>query len=221
MVQLTDVHFRYGDAGFALRVPELRVAAGEALAIVGPSGAGKTTLLHVLAGILLPESGRVRVGEREISALDEHARRAFRVVHMGLVFQEFELLEYLTVLDNVLLPYRIHPALRLDKSARERAAGLAQRLGIEDKLARRPRQLSQGERQRVAVCRALVTGPEVLLADEPTGNLDPDNKERVLDTLIELAGDAGASVLVATHDQELITRFGRVHDVKSFQDVPR
>ncbi len=220
MLHLSDLHFQYGDAGFALRIDELQVSAGESVALVGPSGSGKTTLLHLVAGILTPDTGRVRVDGEDVGALDTAARRAFRVSRIGLVFQEFELLEYLSVLDNVLLPYRIHPALRLDPAARDRARALAERLGIGDKLARRPDSLSQGERQRAAVCRAMVTGPPLLLADEPTGNLDPANKERVLDALFELAAESGATILTVTHDHELLSRFGRVIDLKVFQQPP-
>ena len=223
MVQLTDLHFHYGDAGdagFALRIDELRVAPEESVALVGPSGSGKTTLLHLVAGILTPDAGTIVVDGQDLGALDAAARRAFRVRRIGLVFQEFELLEYLSVLDNVLLPYRIHPALRLDTGARERARALAERLGIGDKLGRMPRSLSQGERQRAAVCRALVTGPPLLLADEPTGNLDPANKERVLDALFELAAESGATILTVTHDRELLPRFDRVVDLKVFQQQP-
>jgi putative ABC transport system ATP-binding protein len=136
------------------------------------------------------------------------------------VFQEFELLEYLSVLDNITLPYRIHPALRLDDAARDRAHSLASRLGIGDKLARLPGQLSQGERQRAAVCRSLVTGPSLLLADEPTGNLDPVNTGLVLDALFELAAESGAALLTVTHDHELLPRFDRVVDFKAFQQPP-
>ena len=220
MVHLTGLHFRYGDAGFALCIDELRVAAGESVALVGPSGSGKTTLLHLVAGILMPNAGRVLVDGEELGSLDTAARRAFRVRRIGLVFQEFELLEYLSVLDNVLLPYRIHPALSLDDAARDRARSLAERLGIGDKLGRLPTSLSQGERQRAAVCRALVTGPPLLLADEPTGNLDPANKERVLDALFELAAESGATILTVTHDHELLQRFGSVVDLKAFQQLP-
>jgi putative ABC transport system ATP-binding protein len=220
MVDITGLRFRYGDQGFALRIDELRVAAGESVALVGPSGSGKTTLLHLVAGILAPDVGEVRVGGENLASLDDARRRAFRVGQIGLVFQEFELLEYLSVLDNILLPYRIHPALRLDPAARERARGLAQRLDIGDKLARRPGSLSQGERQRAAVCRALVTDPSLLLADEPTGNLDPVNTGRVLDALFELAAESGATLLTVTHDRELLPRFDRVLDFKSFQQAP-
>jgi putative ABC transport system ATP-binding protein len=220
MLQVSDLHFRYGDAGFALRIDELNVGAGESVALVGPSGSGKTTLLHLVAGILPPDAGRIRVDGEDLAALDDAARRTFRIRRIGLVFQEFELLEYLSVLDNVLLPYRIHPALQLDGAARRRARALAERLGIGDKLGRAPNSLSQGERQRVAVCRALVTGPPLLLADEPTGNLDPANKQRVVQALFELAAESGATILTVTHDQDLLSHFGRVIDFKVFQRSP-
>jgi putative ABC transport system ATP-binding protein len=220
MLQVTDLQFRYGDGGFALRIDELNVAAGESVALVGPSGSGKTTLLHLVAGILAPAAGSVVVDGQDLGALDADARRAFRIQRVGLVFQEFELLEYLSVLDNVLLPYRIHPALRLAAAAGERARTLAERLDIGDKLTRLPHHLSQGERQRVAVCRALVTGPPLLLADEPTGNLDPANKQRVLDALFALAAESGATILTVTHDHELLPRFDRTIDFKPFQQPP-
>jgi putative ABC transport system ATP-binding protein len=216
IVALEEVRFRYPEGEFALSVPALRVDGGERVAIVGPSGSGKTTLLHLVAGIVRPQQGRVSVAGTEVSALEDRARRAFRVGRIGLVFQEFELLEYLTVLENVLLPYRLNPALALDPAARERAEDLARRLGIGHVLGRHPRRLSQGERQRAAVCRALVTGPPLLLADEPTGNLDPPNKDLVLAALFEICREQGATLLTVTHDRDLVPRFDRSIDVKSF-----
>ncbi len=216
-IRIQDLRFRYRDGDFALRIPELTVQPGERVAVIGPSGSGKTTLLHLVAGIATPEAGRIRTAGAELCALDDAARRAFRVRRVGLVFQEFELLEYLSVLDNVLLPYRIHPALRLDAAVRERAEALARKLGIGDKLSRLPGKLSHGERQRAAVCRALVTRPPLLLADEPTGNLDPGNRDRVLDILLDCADETGATRLTVTHDRELLRRFGRVLDFKTLQ----
>jgi putative ABC transport system ATP-binding protein len=132
---------------------------------------------------------------------------------MGLVFQEFELIEYLNVLDNILLPFRIHHALKLTTDIRRRASGLARSLGIDDKLHRWPGQLSQGERQRVAIGRALITNPQWLLADEPTGNLDPAGKRRVLDLMLDQAAQRALTVVLVTHDHGLLDRFDRVVDV--------
>ena len=215
-VAISNLQFHYGEGDFALRVPELLIARGEALAFVGPSGSGKTTLLHLISGIVAPMQGRIVTEGVEVSALSGPARRDFRVSGIGLVFQEFELLEYLSVFDNVVLPYRINSTLRLDDRVRARACELAERLEIAKLLGRRPAQLSQGERQRAAVCRALVVDPPLLLADEPTGNLDPANKLRVLDLLFDVARERGATLVTVTHDHELLPRFDRVLDFKQF-----
>ncbi len=216
MIRIEDLRFRYGEGDFQLRIPELAVESGTTTAFIGPSGSGKTTLLNLIAGIIRPEKGRVETRGVEVSGLSDEERRRFRITTVGLVFQEFELLEYLTVLDNILLPYRIHSALTLDSSVRERARSLAERVGISDKLDRHPRRLSQGERQRVAVCRAVLTDPPLLLTDEPTGNLDPVNRERVLDILFDYVEDSGTTLVSVTHDHEILTRFGRVMDFRDF-----
>ena len=218
-IDLHDVEFRYASGNFRLTVPRFEVEPGEVAAVIGPSGSGKTTLLHLVAGIVLPQSGRVVVGEREVSALGDAERRAFRIAHMGLVFQEFELLEYLSVLDNALLPYRITTALQLDRDVAARARDLAGDVGIGDKLGRPVRRLSHGEKQRVAICRALVPDPSILLADEPTGNLDPTTKERVIDLLLAHARKHDTTVLTVTHDHGLLDRFDRVVDVSEFHTL--
>jgi putative ABC transport system ATP-binding protein len=136
-----------------------------------------------------------------------------------MVFQSFELLEYLTVLDNILLPARISPALKLDAALKDRACQLAKQLDIGDKLKRTITRLSQGERQRVAVCRALLTEPQLLLADEPTGNLDPRNKGRVLEILLDYAEQKQATLITVTHDQTLLDRFQRVVDFQQLNEI--
>jgi len=151
-----------------------------------------------------------------ITSLGDSARRDFRIRCIGLVFQEFELLDHLTVLDNILLGYRISAALRLDGAIRDRAAQLAQEVGIGDKLRRYVRRLSQGERQRVAVCRALLPEPPLLLCDEPTGNLDPTNKEHVLDILVDYVERTGATMVTVTHDHDILPRFDSVVDFSQF-----
>jgi putative ABC transport system ATP-binding protein len=212
MIELCDLEFRYGQSSFALQIGQLRLQDTEHVALIGPSGCGKTTLLNILAGVVLPHTGSVQVAGESVAQLSDAKRRAFRIHHLGLVFQNFELLNYLTVRDNILLPLRVGRGLSVTTPLRQRAEDLAARLDIVDKLDRHPPQLSQGERQRVAVSRALLLQPSVILADEPTGNLDPANKFVVLDLLLDHARESGATLLTVTHDRELLDRFDRVVD---------
>ena len=215
MIEFDDIRFAYPGSAFRLAVRSLRVAAGEKAVLTGPSGSGKTTLLNLAAGIVLPDSGTVRVGGRAVSSQSDRQRRTFRVSDVGLVFQEFELLEYLTVRQNILLPYRINPRLTLTDEVRRRAAALAATTGISETLDRRPGRLSQGERQRVAICRALVTGPSIILADEPTGNLDPATSRTIVELLLAQAHAAGATLMMVTHDHSLLDSFDRTIDISA------
>jgi len=218
MVRIEDLSFGYGTGGFRLRIPEFTLNDTEKVAVVGPSGSGKTTLLNLIAGILTPETGRIDVSGVAVSDLSDAQRRRFRAQEIGFVFQDFDLLDYLSARQNILYPYRITPALTLDAAARDRADALASACRIADKLDRHPTGLSQGEQQRVAICRALVTQPKLILSDEATGNLDPDSKTRILDLLFEQADEAGAAVLAVTHDHELLPRFDRVVDFAQFRE---
>ena len=210
-----EFHYRYGE--FRLRVPEFTVAKSEKVAVIGPSGSGKTTLLNLIAGIFTPVSGTASVDNTEVSTLNDAQRRDFRITNIGFVFQDFELLDYLNVLDNILHPYRITRVLTLDRSARERAVRLAERMGIDDKLRRFADDLSQGEKQRAAICRALLPHPKLILADEATGNLDPENKTLILDLLFQAVEEHDATLLAVTHDHELLKRFDRVVDFQDFR----
>jgi len=209
--------FGYVDGDFRLAVASLDVNTGEKIAVIGPSGSGKTTLLQLIAGILVPTSGHVTVRGIPVSELNDAGRRAFRIANIGFIFQDFELLEYLHVLDNIVHPYRITNALTLDKSVLQRAEALAARMNITRMLKRKPQALSQGEKQRVAICRALLPGPSLILADEATGNLDPDNKIRILELLFENIAEQGAGLLAVTHDHDLLPRFDRVVDFHEFR----
>ena len=181
-------------------------------------GCGKTTLLNLIAGIITPLNGNVRVDDAQVSALGDRERRDFRISNIGFVFQDFELLDYLNVFDNVLHPFRITGALKLDKAVRTRAESLAREMGIGDKLKRYPNDLSHGEKQRVAICRALLPQPRLILADEATGNLDPDNKTLILGLLFDAVRDRDATLLAVTHDHELLKRFNRVVDFQEFHN---
>jgi len=217
MIEIRDVEFRYPVGAFRLAVPEFRVAAGETVAIVGASGSGKSTLLSLVAGILRPDTGSVRVDGSMVSEMTDGARRRFRLHGTGLVFQEFELLDHLDVRDNVLLPCRLSAELSVTNELEERAESLVSEVGLGDKLRRNVRRLSQGERQRVALARGLLLEPPVLLCDEPTGNLDPATTRDVLALLLERVRARGTTLLVVTHDHDVLPSFGRVLDMKEFQ----
>ena len=216
MIQIKALQFHYPKGEFRLNMPEFSVAKGEKIAVIGPSGSGKTTLLNLVAGIITPVKGTVTVDSIKVSGLADDGRRDFRITNIGFVFQDFELLEYLTILDNILHPFRITRALDLGRDVRTQAVTLAQEMGIADKLKRNPNDLSQGEKQRAAICRALLPKPRVILADEATGNLDPDNKSLILDLLFRSVEDHDATLLAVTHDHELLKKFDRVVDFQEF-----
>ena len=215
MIQARNILFQYPTSSFRLAVDELTIERGEKLAIVGPSGSGKTTLLNLLAGILLPDRGEIITAGTQLNSLNDRDRRNFRATHIGLVFQQFELLEYLTVLENVRLPFRINRSA-IDTPDIESPAQLLDSVGLGSFSDRYPGKLSRGEQQRVAICRALVTGPKLILADEPTGNLDPANKRNIMDLLFSQTESRNQTLVVVTHDQSLLTDFDRVIDFETF-----
>ncbi len=222
LVSLEGVRFHYpGPPGtrFELRIDLLEIARGERVAFIGPSGSGKTTLLNLISGIAVPQAGVVRHAGRAISALSNAQRRTHRIATVGMVFQEFELLEYLPAIENVLLPLRVGSELRVSHATRKRAGELAASLGVTHTLRRRPSRLSQGERQRIAICRALITEPSLLMGDEPTGNLDPTTAATTLDLLFEHAAAREATLLIVTHNHAILDRFDRVIDIRELQGV--
>jgi len=184
---------------------ELAVKAGETLAITGASGSGKSTLLGLLAGLDRPSSGEISLLGQRLNDLDEDARARLRAGRIGFVFQSFQLLPALTALENVLLPLEL--AGRSD--ARERAAHWLDRVGLASRAGHTPRQLSGGEQQRVAIARAFATDPEIVFADEPTGNLDADTGARIIDLLLDLNASARTTLILVTHDDALASRCQR------------
>jgi putative ABC transport system ATP-binding protein len=212
MISIRQLRFRYPQSSFQLAIDDLTIERGEKVAIIGPSGSGKTTLLNLLAGISVPDSGELKIGEQDLRKMSESQRRNFRISRIGLVFQQFELIDYLTAKDNILLPYLINRSLTLNETIRQEAVARAESMGLQGKLTRRPQKLSQGEQQRVAICRALINQPEIILADEPTGNLDPANKRLILDILFEQAGLNRQTLIVVTHDLGILAGFDRTID---------
>src|SRR5512143_1607798 len=184
---------------------DLAIAAGETLAITGASGSGKSTLLGLLAGLDQPSSGEVTLLGQRLNDLDEDARARLRAGRVGFVFQSFQLLPALTALENVLLPLELAGL----PDARERATYWLARVGLAARAAHTPRQLSGGEQQRVAIARAFATDPEIVFADEPTGNLDADTGARIIELLFELNASARTTLILVTHDDALAARCQR------------
>jgi putative ABC transport system ATP-binding protein len=184
----------------------LEVPRGQSVAIVGPSGAGKSTLLTLLAGLDTPSSGCIWLNGAELTALDEDGRAAARARHVGFVFQSFHLLPSLTALENVMLPLELAGG----RTARPAALEVLGQVGLADRTGHYPRQLSGGEKQRVALARAFVTGPRVLFADEPTGNLDARTGARIIELLFALNASAATTLMLVTHDEQIAVRCDRV-----------
>jgi putative ABC transport system ATP-binding protein len=195
-----------------LRDVSLDVPLGRKVAVRGRSGSGKSTVLHLAAGIDEPTSGRVLTLGRDVSALSEPARTIHRRDHVGLVFQFFHLVPYLSVRDNVLLPAWI--AAEPHRAAEDRAQELLDRVGLRGREGDAVERLSGGEQQRVAICRALLRRPRLLLADEPTGNLDDDTSRRVMDLLLELADAEGSALVYVTHSAEVAALADEVHELR-------
>ncbi|MDO8606292.1 MAG: ABC transporter ATP-binding protein [Phaeospirillum sp.] len=210
-LQLEQVRrsFRQGKESLdVLRGADMSVRGGEIVALVGPSGAGKSTLLHIAGLLEKPDSGEVRLAGEAAGRLSERERTRLRRLHLGFVYQYHHLLPEFSAVENVVLPQMI---AGIGKSkAKTRAMELLDRMGLSERAEHRPGQLSGGEQQRVAICRALANSPRVLLADEPTGNLDPHTAEGVFDELIKLVRGTGVAALIATHNPDLARRMDRI-----------
>ena len=216
MIRISDIHFRYITGSFHLRIKDLVIDAGEKVAVTGPSGSGKSTLLNLVAGILIPQEGAIEIDGLKISSQSDQARRDYRISNIGFVFQDFGLIDYLNVSDNIFHPYRISDALKINNSVKDRVKRLAGLTGVSNLLNRHPADLSHGERQRVAICRALLPKPKLILADEATGNLDPENKKHILKLLSTSVQENNATLLAVTHDQDLLYYFDRVINFQDF-----
>ena len=192
----------------AVRDVSLCIAPGESVAVMGRSGSGKSTLVNLLAGLERPTSGRILYSGRDITGLDEDALALWRRDNVGLVFQSFHLIPTLSALENVAFP--LYPARIATAERRRRAAERLAQVGLADRAAHRPSRLSGGEQQRVAIARALVNNPGLILADEPTGNLDIATGEEVLALVQRLRGETGAALLVITHDEKVAARADRI-----------
>ena len=215
-VTATGLHKAYRDGVRDVEVlkgVDLALQAGDLAAIIGPSGSGKSTLLHLLGALDLPDSGSIRIGDQLLEAADSQELARFRNRTIGFVFQFQELLADFTALENAMLPGRI-AGWRGDRVV-EKATTLLAEVGLEHRLTHYPSQLSGGEQQRVALCRALLLDPPLLLADEPTGNLDAENGEQVFQLMLDLRGRRGTTTVVVTHNPQLAERCGRLFTLEN------
>ncbi len=218
MIHLRDVEKSYtrgAETVLACSVSALDIAAGEQVALVGRSGSGKTTLLHMLAGILRPDRGTIEIVGKRLETLGEAARDRHRGAHIGMVYQTFNLLQPFTALENVLLGALFGRGA--SGEARVRAEALLQQVGLADRMHHRPRELSVGQVQRVAICRALVNDPELILMDEPLGNQDRATGGQVLDLLLQIATHGKKTVVMVTHDPQSAARMQRTVDLHALR----
>jgi len=204
-----------------LHIERLGLSHGERLFIYGPSGCGKTTLLGLLAGVLEPDRGTVRVLGEDLGKMSRAARDAFRAAHIGYIFQMFNLLPYLSVLDNILLPLTINDRRKanIDRPPKEAATALAESLGLRDQIHSRSNELSVGQQQRVAAARALIGSPELVIADEPTSALDADSRGEFLDLLFAQCRAASAALIFVSHDRGLESMFDRSSDLSELNQA--
>jgi putative ABC transport system ATP-binding protein len=210
MLTLTDVVKSYpqpeGGSLPVLDIAKLEVSAGEQVALIGQSGGGKTTLLHLIAGLLIPDSGSIRINGTELTRLSEQGRDRFRAGTIGYVFQTFNLLPAFTALENV----RLGMTFGNGRHDTARAVDLLARVGLSERANYRPSQLSVGQQQRVAIARSLAGRPKILLADEPTANIDPVSAETVLDLIRQTCREENVALLMVTHDMRIAFTFGRI-----------
>ena len=215
MIEARDLCYEYPDGGFQLQLPDWQVPPGSLALVVGPSGSGKTTLLGLLAGILPVTSGELRVGGEQLERCTDAQRRTMRIRSVGQVFQDLELVQYLTVRENILLPYFINRQFRLTAEAERRAERLAEQAQVASQLDRPVDRLSRGEQQRVAACRAMVVEPALILADEPTASLDGATGGQLLEMLFASCRQTGATLVMVSHQESLAAEFDQVLDLSA------
>lgn len=215
MLQITDLKksFKLPDGVQLpiLDIPDFRIAAGEQVVLIGESGGGKTTLLHCIAGLMTPSSGSIRIDGIELSKLSEAGRDRVRAAKLGYVFQTFNLLSGFTAIENV----RLGMTFARGKHNLPRATELLNRVGLSDRLHHKPAALSVGQQQRVAVARALANQPKLLLADEPTANIDPANQQKIIELIRDVCRDENIALLMVTHSMQVAEQFSRVENLAS------
>lgn len=215
LLSLRRLQHTFPGSRLCLKMANLDLHRGEKVALIGRSGCGKSTLLDLIAGIQLPQQGDVFWGTESVNSLSETRRRDLRLKRIGFIFQDICLIAYLNVLDNILVPWRLSPSLKLTTGARDLAVELANRVGLGDQLQAPVNTLSQGEKQRLMICRALVTTPSLVLADEATSSLDPLSRDLIQTTLMAYVQQQRAGLLAVTHDHQTLHTFDRVIDLEA------
>ncbi len=219
ILQIRDLHFQYPASDFKIEISDIKITQRSKIAISGKSGSGKTTLIHLISGILKPQSGEILFYDKSITDMNDKEIRKHRISNIGFIFQEFELLEYLNVMDNLILPYKINKSLVLDAEIKDKAKEIANRIGIGNKLDQHPKQLSGGERQRLAIARALITSPPLIIADEPTGNLDEKTSNIVMDEITDQVSYTNSTLIMISHNNELISSFDEIIDIQESPNI--
>ena len=219
ILQIRDLHFQYPASDFKIEISNIKITQGSKIAISGKSGSGKTTLIHLISGILKPQSGEILFFDKSITDMNDKEIRKHRISNIGFIFQEFELLDYLNVMDNLVLPYKINKSLSLDEEIKDKAKEIANRIGIGNKLDQHPKQLSGGERQRLAIARALITSPPLIIADEPTGNLDDKTSKIVMDEITDQVSYTNSTLIMISHNNELISSFDEIIDIQESPNI--
>lgn len=215
LLSLRRLQHSFPGSRLCLKMEHLDLHRGEKVALIGRSGCGKSTLLDLIAGIQVPQRGDVFWGTESVNSLSETRRRDLRLKRIGFIFQDICLIAYLNVLDNILVPWRLSPSLKLTTGARDLAVELANRVGLGDQLQAPVNTLSQGEKQRLMICRALVTTPSLVLADEATSSLDPLSRDLIQTTLMAYVQQQRAGLLAVTHDHQTLHTFDRVIDLEA------
>lgn len=223
MIQLRDIEMKYEDNGqeiLALKLKKLNIEEGKQVAFIGASGSGKTTLFNLISGMIVPTKGTVEVNDLEITSLKESERDLFRANHIGYIFQDFNLFNEFTVLQNVILPLSFSKAYD-KKEMNDMAKQVLKEVGMAEKINQKVKTLSGGEKQRVAIARSIINSPDIILADEPTGNLDYKNGAKIMDILTKIAREKKATLIVITHNNSQLDMFDEIMDIEKMNETLR
>lgn len=221
MIKLKNIEMKYNDNGqeiLALKIKKLNLKDKKHIAFIGASGSGKTTLFNMISGMIVPTKGNVEVNDIELTSLKENERDLFRANHIGYIFQDFNLFNEFTVLQNVILPLSFAKTYT-KKEMEEMAKKVLEEVGMKEKINQKVKTLSGGEKQRVAIARSIINAPDIILADEPTGNLDYKNGQKIMELLTKLAKEKNTTLIVITHNNSQLDMFDEVIDVEKLNDA--